>query len=57
MTEAARGLLPRAAFFAKKGGAQPPSAGLFQEQLAGMAGMSRQKGIGQAAPDVDSKAS
>jgi hypothetical protein len=57
VTEAARGLLPRAAFFAKKGGAQPPSAGLFQEQLAGMAGMSRQKGIGQAAPDVDSKAS
>ena len=57
MTEAAHGLLPRAAFFAEKGGAQPPSAGLFQEQLAGMAGMFRQTGTGRAAPDVDSKAS
>lgn len=57
MTEAARGLLPRAAFFAKKGGVQPPSVGLFQEQLAGMAGMFRQKGIGRAAPDIDSNAS
>ena len=44
-------------FFCQKGGAQPPSAGLFQEQLAGMAGMSRQEGTGQAAPDVDNKAS
>ena len=57
MTEAARGLLPRAAFFAKKGGVQPPSVGLFQEQLAGMVAMFRQTGTGRAVPDVDSKAS